>query len=283
MNLKYTLLLCGMCYPLPVYANPTPDCDIEKNTKITAQAPASLLPCFASPSPAIRDDYALTTFSHILRTGQVSEAALVSMILDIQEQLRNPRIKQYHKAFLTLGLAEIARVDRITPFLNESQRKALVETAVFLFKTTTDFTGFDDKYGYIHQIPHTADLVLQLALNERISQHQLIALAQSLKTVINPSQVVFYHTNEPDRLARASIYLFLRKELSEAFITQWLEDVSLPPNGSWEAAYQSKKGLAAMHNVKGFLGRLLLTSYDKQNERIALVHAHALAQLRRVR
>ena len=178
MNLKYTLLLCGMCYQVPVYANSISDCDIEKNIKITTLSPASFLPCFASPS---------------------------------------------------------------------------------------------------------ADLVLQLALNERISQYQLINLAQSLKTVINPSQVVFYHTNEPDRLARACIYLFLREELSDAFITQWLEDMSLPPNGSWEAAYQSKKGLAAMHNVKGFLGRLLLTSYDKQNERIALVHAHALTQLRRVR
>jgi len=276
---KIHLLLMGILCHNPLYA----DTDLKCDVRLPAQTPAALLPCFASPSPTIRDEYAFTEFSRILRGGEVSQAALVTMARDIQHRVRSENIQNYHKAFLTLGLAEIARADRKTPFLNPAQRQGLVETARFLFETTTDFTGFHTEYGYIHQIPHTADLVLQLALNKYITQQQLIDLALSLKEVINPQQTIFYHTNEPDRLARASIYLFLRDELNADFVTQWITDVSKPPTPTWAEAYQSNQGLAAMHNVKHFLGRLLLASYGKQNERIALVHEMTLAQLETVK
>jgi hypothetical protein len=283
MKLKRTLLTIALFCHLPSYGNTDITCSPADNSAAVKQSPSTLLSCFASPSPTIRDEYAFTEFSRILREGEVSKNELVTMANDIQQLLRSDNIKNYHKAFLTLGLAEIARVDRKTPFLNHTQRQALVESARFLFETTDDFTGFDEKYGYIHQIPHTADLVLQLALNKNITQKQLTALALSLKAAVNPSQIVFYHTNEPDRLARASIYLLLREELNADFVEQWISDVSKPPTSTWADAYQSHKGLAAMHNVTHFLGRLLLVSYGKQNERITLVHELTLARLKNVK
>lgn len=285
MNLKSMLLVYGIGFQYPLYAHSVADCNTEKNTEIMAKSASMLLPCFASPLPEIRDEYAFTKFSQILRSEDsqdLNKRELVSMTMDIQKQLRDPDIRNFHKSFLTLGLAEIVRVDRKAPFFNDVQRNMVIDTAAYLFESTTDFTGFDDKHGYIHQIPHTADLVLQLALNENISKLQLLTLAQSLKTVVNPNQIVFYHTNEPDRLARATLYLFLREEFSDDFITQWLEDVSVPLTSTWEQSYQSTEGLAAMHNVKSFLGRLLLITYNKQNKRIAHVHERTLAELKRV-
>lgn len=283
MNHNYLLLLLALCIHAPLQAKTTQGCPESTEQVNASPSLAELVACFASPLPSIRDEYAFTEFSRILRKGEVPSDELIDLTDYIQQQLTSPNITSYHKAFLTLGLAEIARVDRKKPFLSEAQRNSLVTNATTLFTHTTDYTGYDEQYGYIHQIAHTADLVMQLSLNKRISQAQLISLADALQTVINPKRLHFYHNNEPDRLARACVYLFLREEVSDDFIEQWVTEVTKAPHSSWQQAYQGKAGLAALHNVQSFLGRLLFWTYEKQNERIALIHEHSLKGLKKVR
>lgn len=243
----------------------------------------TLIDCLASKHPALRDEFAFTELSSRLRDNTFAPDELVDYFNQVTSSILSDKQTTYHRSFLTLALSELARVDRKSPYLNQSQREQLVNIAVKLFSQTTDFTGFNEEVGYVHQIPHTADLVLQLALNPGIDKQQIIELSKSLAKVINPTPIHFYHYNEPDRLVRASVYLMMRSELKESYWQQWLGHLSTYKKGDWNRAYEDNEGLAAMHNTQSYLNRLLLWTYNAKNERLAKIHQQTLELLKKVR
>lgn len=239
--------------------------------------------CLSAADPIIRDEYAYMELSRKLRNDPPDSSKMKAIYLDAVNDFRQTDITAYHRSFLTLALSEIARVDRFTPFLSEKDRQFLVDTSVSLLTQSTDLTGFDPDIGYVHQIAHAADLVLQLSLNKAIDSKQLRLLSQATKAAINPDTLHFYHYGEPDRLVRASVYLMVREELDEAYWQEWLNDFEKYNKAPWNKAYQTNEGLAALHNTQNYLNRLLLWSYNAKNERLTKIHDLTLVLLKKVR
>lgn len=239
--------------------------------------------CLASELPKVRDGIAFTEISNTLRSGELSAQDVRGVYETLQDELSKPNKEAYHTSFLILALAEVARVDRITPFLSKVEREKLVSIAIKALTDVENYTGFDERVGYIHQIAHAADLVLQLSLNDAIDTDSLQALSTAVQQAINPSSTHFYHYGEPDRLVRATVYLMLRESLTSDYWKLWLTDAAKPPKTTWQNAYGNNEGLAALHNTQSFFNRLLLWTSDAKNPKLKAINEQALLHLKAIR
>lgn len=249
---------------------------------------ADLISCFESSSPLIRDTFAFATLSDYLR-GEAAHADKVldgysSYIQAINNALNNKNTKEWAHSFLILALSEFARYDRINSILNTEQRQSLVELTNNSILSIDNYSGFTEDYGWIHNVAHHSDLVLQLALNKAINQQQLETLALALEAQISPQSAHAYIHNESDRLARSLVYLFNREEISDDFIRARIESLATPPAplSAWNDAYNSNEGLAHLHNHRFFLARLALWSDGKQNERLKLINELAIGVVKKI-
>ncbi|MDP1554055.1 MAG: hypothetical protein Q8L84_01235, partial [Hyphomonas sp.] len=80
--------------------------------------------CLENPDPAIRDGYAFEMSALILRGGDTDEAAVRTLMTGLLDRLARAGEDPngFRGPFAALALAEVARVDRITPFLSEEER-----------------------------------------------------------------------------------------------------------------------------------------------------------------
>ena len=262
---------------------PLPNTTLADTTAATSLTLNQHVACLASSNPAIRDDIAFKTLSTSLRSGELSTDQVTMVYNLLIDELNKQGKSVHHHSFVVLSLAEVARVDRLTPFLNEDKRKQLIDTAIDSLVHVNDYSGFDDDIGYIHQIAHASDLVLQLALNDAIDKASLESLSLALQKAVNPSTLHFYHYGEPDRLVRATVYLMLRESLDLDYWTKWLENAAQPPQKTWQDAYSNNKGLAALHNTQSFFGRLLLWTADSKNPKLKVINEQALLHLKAIR
>ena len=129
----------------------------------------------------------------------------------------------------------------------------------------------------------TSDLALQLSLNETINEPQLKALSQAIYQAINPSEIHFYHYGEPDRLVRATVYLMLRESMTLDYWSEWLTVAAQPPFSSWQEAYKTNKGLAALHNTQSFFNRLLVWTASSKNAKLTAINEQVLQHLKTIR
>jgi len=225
-----------------------------------------LLGCLGNPDPSLRDGIAFEGLSTWMRAGQISSetasAVLDSLLPRIAPTYPDP--DGFDRPFSALVLAEVARMDRIDPFLAPERRRALVEAAADFLSSVHDYRGFDEHAGWRHGVAHGADLVMQLALNPGIDRSDLVRLLDALATQVAPPGEHFYVYGEPERLARAVFWLASRDLVSEAHWGAWLARITDPaPLRSWDEAFQSQAGLAKRHDTASFLLALhLLVSED---------------------
>ncbi|WP_338519600.1 DUF2785 domain-containing protein [Alteromonas gracilis] len=284
--MKKTLLALAttLCFSQWASAScPLPNTALAGTTAATSLTLEQHVACLASSNPSIRDDIAFKTLSTSLRSGELSTDQVTMVHNLLINDLNKQDKTTHHHSFVVLSLAEVARVDRLTPFLSEDKRLKLVKTAIDSLVYVNDYSGFDHDIGYIHQIAHASDLVLQLALNDAIDKASLESLSLALQKAINPSTLHFYRYGEPDRLVRATVYLMLRESLDLDYWTKWLENAALPPQKTWQDAYSNNKGLAALHNTQSFFGRLLLWTADSKNPKLKAINEQALLHLKVIR
>src|SRR4029079_4781720 len=74
----------------------------------------------------------------------------------------------FRAPFAALVLSELARTDRIKPWLSADERKFLVQAATNFLVGVHDYRGFSDQDGWRHGVAHGSDFVLQLALNPEL-------------------------------------------------------------------------------------------------------------------
>jgi hypothetical protein len=245
----------------------------------------ALLDCLADPDPSLRDGIAFEALSTWMRAGLISRGA-ASAVLDTLLPRIAPAYRDaegFARPFSALVLAEVARMDRIEPFLTPARRDALVDGVVAFLPSVDDYRGFDAREGWRHGVAHGADLVMQLALNPQVDTNALGRMLDALGTQVAPRGEHFYVYGEPMRLARAVFYLASRDLLSDSDWAEWLMRVTDPaPLGDWGQAFASQAGLAKRHNTTDFLLALhLLVSEDGSafTDRIAPALAEALRGL----
>ena len=114
-----------------------------------ARLALGLLDCLASPDPALRDGIAFEAWSTWLRADQLDVATRSAAL----EQLL-PRIAPQAAAgdgfaapFAALVLSEIARTDRIAPWMSPAARDRLLAAGAEYLASVHDYRGFDEREG----------------------------------------------------------------------------------------------------------------------------------------
>jgi len=215
----------------------------------------ALIACLGNPDPEIRDKVAFERLSAAMRGGEVDRDTLAAAKTELLNLVVAPDPQGFQRSFVILTLAEVARTDRIKPWMTADDRDVLVSTAATYLSTLTDYRAFDDTSGFRHGVAHGADLALQLALNPAIAKPQLDQLLAAIATQVAPKDPnVAYWAGEPDRLARAVVFIAQRKLHSDAEWRKWFATVMDPrPLASWDVAFASEIGIRRHHNVRAFL------------------------------
>lgn len=242
----------------------------------------ALADCLSNPDPAIRDGIAYEGIFALLRGARVSDETKRTLLSHLSKMLSSdtPDELGFSKPFAALALSEVARADRIKPYLTQIEREQLVETGVAYLSSVDDYRGFDEEQGWRHGVAHGADLVMQLALNENVgvSEHRLILSAIASQVAPNDT---FYIYSEPERLARPVIFIAARNSLTEEEWTAWFNSIVDPaPLSAWSDAYSSNAGLAKRHNTYGFLSTLYLNVSASNNEGVKAMLPGLLAALK---
>jgi hypothetical protein len=243
-----------------------------------------LINCVSEPDPDIRDGVAFEGISTWLRANDLSAETIGLLYTGLLKQIvSTDDAKGFQQPFAALILSEVARTDRIDPWLSALQRAELVDVAAEYLGGVTDYRGFSETQGWRHGVAHGSDLVLQLALNSKITAEQILILAGAIANQVAPAGAVFYIYGEPGRLARALFYLHMQGKLEASAWEQWFEKISSPaPFDSWGETYSSQAGLAKRHNTLAFLQALHFITVAARGERAAELGEITLSTLETV-
>jgi hypothetical protein len=166
-------------------------------------------------------------------------------------------------------LAEVARTDRIEPWLTGAQRGELVETAASYVSSIVDYRGFDPKAGWRHGVAHGADLLMQLALNPAVDRAGVDRLLGAIAAQVAPAGEHSYIDGESERLARPVLFAAQRGLYMPDEWSAWLLKVASPaPLPNWAAAFESRAGLARRHNVNAFFYVLYVNARESSDQNI---------------
>ncbi|MGE3250452.1 MAG: DUF2785 domain-containing protein [Hyphomonadaceae bacterium] len=247
----------------------------ERNTFARAVAE-----CLASPDPHLRDRIAFEALTHMLRARQLTNETMTALYERLLPDLTAQEGEGFRRPFAALALSEVARADRIEPFLTQEQRNRLAAAAASYLAGVSDYRGFDEQEGWRHGVAHGADLIVQIGLNERVDRAQLEALLAAVEAQITPAGR-FYTYGEPERLARAVLMIARRNIFTEAEWSAFFARVTAPaPLASWEDAFNSQAGLAKRHNTMAFLASVYLNARISGDASLAALLPGAEAGLR---
>jgi hypothetical protein len=214
----------------------------------------ALVDCLGDPDPAVRDGIAFEGLMTMLRAGALDAGAMKDLHARLNASLRAaPDAGGFRRPFTALALAEIARADRVTPFLAPKARAAFVADAAAYMIAIDDYRGFVDGEGWRHGAAHGADWLMQLALNPAVGRAELELIEAAIAAQAAPGAHAYIH-GESARLARPLLFAARREEFAGRDWNDYFRMLSDPaPLGDWSAALASEPGLARLHNLKAFL------------------------------
>jgi len=247
---------------------------IEDATERRAFA-LGLPPCLASPDPFLRDSVAFEGLAHMLRARQLDAATQTALVNAVLPRLSSHDRRGFEGPFAALALSELARADRVDPYLDDAQRRRLLDDAIGYFVSVRDYRGFDEREGWRHGVAHGADLLLQLSLNPALAREDLVRIRDAVGAQIAPDGH-FYVYGESERLARPIIFMAQRGFLSEAEWTAWFTAVAQGDEGM----FSSQAGLARRHNLTAFLQSVWLNARLSESEADDVLLTGAEAALR---
>lgn len=230
----------------------------------TFQAPENALKladCLGHEDPAIRDQFAYGTFVETLRQGDTSPETLRLLTDKLSGNLRDAGSDSggFLAPFSVLVLAEIARADRLDPFMTASERSALARAGSAYLQGIDDYRGFDPGDGWRHGIAHAADLLMQLALNPLLEEQDARLMLAAISAQVVPENAHSYIHGEPKRLARPVLYLAMTDLISADEWRSWFAALEADQDDPhWQKPYASLEGLARIHNTENFAAAIFV-------------------------
>lgn len=214
----------------------------------------ALTSCLGDPDPTLRDGVAFEALQHYMRNNLLTTETLDALNADLQTKLTAPDSQGFQRPFAALVLAEVARTDRINPWMSEPQRAQLIGASIAYLRGISDYRGFTSGEGYRHAVAHAGDLMLQLVLNPAIGKVDLIRIRDAIASQLAPAGHFYVH-GESERLARPILFMASRNAFDEAEWTAWFADISSPGSlgATWDGWHLSDQGLARRHNLMMFL------------------------------
>lgn len=213
-----------------------------------ARLARGLTACLAAPDPWLRDGVAFTALAHMLRGNQLDAGTQSALVDDLMPRLASRDPRGFEQPFAALALSELVRAERLSPYLAENRRAALLERSIAWFRGIHDYRGFSDREGWRHAVAHGADLLLQWTLHPRTGRAELLQIRDAIGARIAPPDHAYVH-GESERLARP-ILVIARSGVSTADEWQsWL--MQLVP--AERNLFASERGLALRHDLLAFL------------------------------
>ena len=132
-----------------------------------------LVDCLGDRDPALRDGIAYEALTHWLRAGDFDADSLRALQAALRRQLAAPDPDGVRHPFAALVLSEVARTDRVAPWMSAGERDAMLADATRYLSSVRDYRGFEAGIGWRHGVAHGADWLMQLALNPALDAAQL--------------------------------------------------------------------------------------------------------------
>ena len=211
-----------------------------------------LLDCLDAPDPVLRDELGFDAIAHWSRADALTPATLQAIRTTLQPRLAPAGTDRagFAQPFAALTLAEVARADRLYPFLSDGERAELVRSATAYLAGVRDYRGYDAVEGWRHGVAHGADLLLQLALNPALDRGQLDAILSAIATQVIPANGHFYIYGEGDRLMAPVFYIGRRGALTAAEWSGWFGALGQQRT---RLVGVTPASLAANHDLAAFL------------------------------
>lgn len=254
--------------------------DVEEAAARNALA-LGLLGCLASPDPQVRDGIAYEALTAWLR-GDRLEVGIRRELRDrLYPMLGEADEAGFRQPFAAQVLSEVARTDRLAPWMSPEERAAMVAAAAQYLQSVRDYRGYDDAHGWRHGVAHGSDWLMQLALNPALERGQLDAILSAVATQAVPEAAHAYVFGEPGRLARPVLQIAGRDVLTEA---EWIDWFSALPSmiGDPSRAYADSAWLARRHDLVAFLSAIYVDADQSQDEKLKVLKVPVLMTLKAI-
>jgi len=235
----------------------------QPNTFQTPEEVLKLADCLGHEDPAIRDQFAYGAFVEILRQGDTSPRTLRLLKEKLIGNIRSASADSegFPAPFSVLVLAEIARIDRLDPFMAQAERSALARVGSDYLESIEDYRGFDPEDGWRHGVAHAADLMMQLALNPLLEEQDARIMLAAISAQVVPGNAHSYIHGEYRRLARPVLYLAMTDLISADEWQSWFAALEADRNDPrWKDPYASLEGLARILNTVNFAAAIFVRS-----------------------
>ncbi len=296
MSMRMRLLCGALClawWPAAQAACPPEGSTVEslqamKLLRFAVDDPATrdtlalgLVDCLGDPDPALRDGIAYEALAHWMRAGALEPSSLRALRDRLYAVVDGGEGDGFARPFAALVLSEVARTDRISPWMTPQERTRMVDKAADYVETVQDYRGFDDKQGWRHGVAHGADWLMQLALNPALDRAQAGRILAAVATQAVPESAHAYVFGEQGRLVRPVVAVARHGLLTDADWATWF--ASLPPRmGEAELAYADSDWLARRHDLMTFFTSLYLEADQSSDERIRALKPAVVAALKTV-
>jgi Protein of unknown function (DUF2785) len=238
-----------------------------------------LIDCLDSPDPALRDGVAYEALQHWLRANDLSPKLRRELRTRLFAKLDAPDPQGVTRPFAALVLSEIARSDRIEPWMRDDERIEMIGRAARYLRSMEDYRGYDPEVGWRHGVAHGADWAMQLALNPVLTRAQLDPLLDAVAAQAVPAAGHAYVFGEPERLARPLLFIAKRGLHTEAEWTAWFAALSMRL-GDPALAWKDAGWLARRHDLAAFLQVMYVETDVSEDPGIARMRPGVLAALK---
>ena len=231
-----------------------------------------LVGCLGDPDPALRDGIAYEALQHWMRAGDFDATFLRRLRDALYSALDADDADGVRRPFAALVLAEVARTDRVAPWMSPAEREAMRARATTYLGSVRDYRGFEAGIGWRHGVAHGADWLLQLSLNPALDAAQLQRILDAVALQAVPGSGHAYVFGEADRLVQPVAYVARRGVLTDADWQAWLHALSarlgpMPAGGDAD-------WLARRHDLVAFLSALYIQADSSQNEALRALKPH---------
>lgn len=240
-----------------------------------------LVDCLAHPDPMVRDGIAYGLLADWMRAGAFDAEGLRRLRSALYAVLAGPEGEGFARPFAALVLSELARTDRVAPWMDAGEREEMLDKAVAYVVGVSDYRGYDNAVGWRHGVAHGADWLMQLALNPALERVQLDRILTAVAAQVVPGSAHAYVFGEPGRLARPVLYVAARGLHTGAEWQSWF--AALPPAlGDASLAYVDASWLARRHDLVAFLQAVYVESGRSGKDSIRALQPAADAALRAI-
>lgn len=192
-----------------------------------------LLENIGHPDPSIRDELVYASFCHIFLEGLVTREQAQSLLQFSQEtnplSLESSTLKRSFTCLLYCLLLSVdnAQDSVYFAFLSTNDRELLFQQALDYLAIENDWSGYDEKLGWIHTAAHGADFLLATSCHDQFPDEKSKAVWQTIVTCLTRQSKVF-SAGEEIRLAQIPVYLLLNEKVTSQELTEWINKLDFP-------------------------------------------------------